>query len=251
MQIIIDNTEQFKIFFDVVSDVASELVELQLFPDRMTCSVLDRSKTRFFHVTFEDEFFDMYAIDDVTSIVVFIDDFNKLLKSVGKKDTLFLEINDDYLVAKVESESGNHRIFEFVLPSDFVNSPTPPHIDLPAVFECDVGDLEQSAKDIGLIGSDLYRFIVNNDGLVLMPSDTISTKYANSISVDLENPLSETIMCGVTLDYVIQMIKFKKINKKVKLKIGRDMPLFYIFEDNIMGVTITGMIAPRIPEEEE
>lgn len=250
MQIIIDNVEQFKAFFDVVYDIASELVELQLFPDRMTCSILDRSRTRFYHVNFDDDFFDMYAIDDVTSIVVFVEDFHKLLKSVNKKDTLYLEINDPYLVGKIESENGNSRIFEFVLPSDFVDSPTPPHIDLPAVFGCDVGDLEQSVKDIGLIGSDLYQFIVDGEYLTVMPSDDISTKYANTIEVELEDPLSETVSCGITLDYVEQMLKFKKINKTVKLKVGKDMPLFYIFEDKLMGVTVSGMIAPRLPEED-
>lgn len=251
MQIVINNIEQFKTFFDVVSDVSSELVELQLFPDRMTCSILDRAKTRFYHVNFDDDFFDVYVIDDVTSIVVFVDDFNKLLKSVNKKDTLYLEVNDPYLIGKIESENGNSRIFEFVLPSDFVDSPAPPHIDLPAIIECEVGDLEQSAKDMDLIGSDLYKFIVNNDKLTLMPSDEISTKYANTLDVELENPLSETISCAISLDYIVQMLKFKKINTKVKLKIGTDMPLFYVFEDILMGVTITGMIAPRISEEEE
>ena len=251
MQIVISNIEQFKAFFDVVSDVSSELVELQLFPDRMTCSILDRSKTRFYHVNFDDEFFDDYIIDDVTSIVVFVDDFVKLLKSTNKKDTLYLEINDPYLIGKVESENGNSRIFEFVLPSDFVDSPAPPHIDLPAVFECDVGDLEQSVKDMDLIGSDLYRFIVNDNVLTLMPSEDISTKYANTIGIELENPLSEVVSCAISLEYVEQMLKFKKINKTIKLKLGNDMPLFYVFEDILMGVTISGMIAPRISEEEE
>jgi hypothetical protein len=251
VQIVISNIEQFKAFFDVVSDVASELVELQLFPDRMTCSILDRSKTRFYHVNFDDEFFDNYIIDDVTSIVVFVDDFVKLLKSTNKKDTLYLEINDPYLIGKVESENGNSRIFEFVLPSDFVDSPAPPHIDLPAVFECEVGDLEQSVKDMDLIGSDLYRFIVNGNVLTLMPSEDISTKYANTIGIELENPLSEVVSCAISLEYVEQMLKFKKINKTIKLKLGNDMPLFYVFEDILMGVTISGMIAPRISEEEE
>ena len=249
MQIVIDNIEQFRNFFEVIYDSSSDLLELQLYPDRMVCTVLDKTKTRFFHVTYESTFFEVYDVDDVESVVVFVDDLYKLLKSCNKKDTLFLEINDPYLSTKVVSENGNSRLFEFVLPSDFVNSPTPPHIDLPAIFEVGVGDLEQSVKDIELIGSDLFTFVVNNDGLTVVTNPDIATKYANVIDVELEKEC-EQVISSFTLGFVKQMLKFKKINKTVELKIGDSMPIFYTFKDNIMGVTVNGMIAPRISEED-
>lgn len=250
MQIVIDNIEQFKTFFDVVYDSSSEMLELQLFPDRMVCAVLDRSKTRFFNVVFEEDFFDIYAIDEVNSIVVFVDDLHKLLKSCNKTDTLYLEVNDPYLVAKVVGGTGNSRIFEFVLPSDFVDSPSLPPMDLDTSCEVNVGDLKQSITDIGLLGSDRFTFVADGELLSLMTSQDISTKYANTVDVDYDSFGGNTVSASYNVDFIKQISKFDKINKTVKLKIGDDMPLFYLFKDELMGVTVSGMIAPLLSEED-
>ena len=171
------------------------------------------------------------------------------MKSVNKKDTLYLDVNDPYLVAKIESENGNTRLFEFVLPSEFVDSPVPPHAEFPAVFEVDVTTLKQSVKDIGLVGTDLFVFMVNENKLTLTSGKYSTTNYANTVDIELENE-TMPVSSGFTLEYVAQMLKFDKISKKVKLKLGSDMPIFYTFEDPIMGVSVNGMIAPRIAEDE-
>lgn len=250
MNITIDNIEQFKIFFDVVSDSSSELLELQLFIDHMVCSVLDKSHTRFFHVEFEEDFFDLYNVEETTSITVFMDDLRKLLKSCNRKDTLYLEVNDPYLVAKVESDNGNRRIFEFVLPSDFVESPTLPHIDLDMVCSFEVGDMKQSSKDIDLIGSKSFKIIADGECLNFTAGEEVSTKYMNTIDADYEQKSENTISASFNLDYISQILKFDKINKEVKLKLGENLPLIYSFKDKLMGVTVSGMIAPLISEEE-
>ena len=46
-----------------------------------------------------------------------------------------------------------------------------------------------------------------------------------------------------------QMLKFDKICKTVKLKLGEDAPVLYSYKDDLMGVTVSGMIAPRRSEE--
>ena len=249
MQIVISNIEQFGNFFDVTYKSSSEEVELQLFPDRMVCVVLDRSRTKFFHVEFKEDFFDMYVIDDVSSITVNMDDMYKLLKSCSKKDTLILDVNDPYLVAKIESENGNSRIFEFVLPSDFVDSPELPRIELPAVCECDVNELKQSVKDIDLIGSHKFTFVADGNSLTLMPDKDISTRYANTVDVDFESEC-DTVSSTFNIDFIKDMLKFDKINKTVVLKIGDDNPLLFNFKDELMGVTVSGLFAPLLSEED-
>ena len=248
MNIVISNIEQFKTFFDVIYDIASESVELQLHPTRMVCAMLDKTRTRFYHVEYDAKFFDVYAVEDMDSVVVFIEDIHNLLKSCNKKDTLHLEINESYLIAKIESENGNSRLFEFVLSSDFVDSPVPPHAEFPTVLEVGVGDLKQSIKDIGLVGSDLYVFNIKDESLFITTDDTIATRYKCDINcVDFEKASDGS--SAFTLDYVGQMLKFEKISKNVVLKLGGDLPVFYTFEDELMGVRVNGMIAPRISEE--
>lgn len=250
MQIVIDNIEQFRAFFDVIYDMASDDVELQLFTDRMTCAMLDRTKTRFFNVDYESRFFNVYAVDDIESVTVSIEDIHNLLKLTNKTDILFLELNDPYLIARIESKNGNKRVFEFVLPSESIVSPTPPHAEFPTIFDVDVSVLKQAVKDIKIIGTDLFKFSINKNLLTLTSDNDVSTKYANMVEVFTEKESDETLTAGFTLDYVSQMLKFDKISKTVQLKFGENFPLFYTFKDESMGVSVNGMIAPRIPTEE-
>ena len=143
----IDNFEQFKVFFDVVYDI-TELVELQLFKTHMTCSILDKAHVRFMSVTFQSDFFSSYEIDDVESVTLFAEDLHKIIKSANKIDTVILMTNEDHLVCKFESNNGNSRVFEFVLPADYIESPQPPSISLPVAFELNLSDLKQGIKDL-------------------------------------------------------------------------------------------------------
>lgn len=250
MSIVIDNIEQFKVFFNVVYDISTELIELQLHTDRMVCAVLDRAKTRFFQVQYDIDFFKKYDVTEFRSLVVFMDDMYKLLKSTNNKDTLTLEANDPYLVARVESVNGNSRLFEFVLPSEDIDSPAPPHIDYPIEVEVDVEGLKQGAKDIGLIGSELFTFVIDKNKLTVMTDKNIPTKYANEMVIDAPD-VSSAISSSFSLKYISQMLKFDKVNKRVTVKLNQDMPIIYTFEDEVMGLRVDGLIAPIISEDDE
>lgn len=253
MKIEVSNIEQFKVFFDTVYDVASESVELKFYMDRMTCAVLDRSKARFFYVEYEMKFFDLYDVDEVTSICVSIEDMFKLLKLSNKSDVLTLSFTESSMCAELES-NGNKRIFEFTLPYDYVTSPTLPNVELPVQFECGVKDMKQSVKDIGLIGTDIFQFVISKDKITLMcdtremTSEFSSVSYAQVIDSDID--VDDILTVRFNIDYIAQMLKFDKINKVVHISLA-DNALIYNFEDEIMGVKVHGMIAPRMEVEVE
>lgn len=254
MKIVTSNIEQFGTFFNVVYEVASEVVELQFFIDHLTCTFLDKSRTRFFYVNYEAKFFDEYNVDEVMSECVSIKDLFNLFKLANKSDTLTISLDESYMYAELESKTGSKRIFEFVLPSDFVSSPDLPSISLPAHIELETADIKQSVKDIVLLGTDIFQFVIG-DGSVTLMMDTMSdtssyssVKYAQVI--ETETGISEQMTVRFTLSYIEQMIMFEKISKSVLIDIG-EMAMMYKFEDSIMGVTVQGMIAPRIIEEEE
>ena len=252
MKIEISNIEQFKNFFDVIYDSSSEIIELKFYIDRMTCAVLDRGRARFFYVEYEMKFFDQYDVEEVTSICVFVDDIYKLLKLANKSDVLTLEFTEDLMSAELES-NGNKRIFEFALPYEFVNSPTLPNVDLPVKFECDTKDLKQSVKDIKLVGTDIFQFVVSQNTVTLMSdssastSEFSSTKYAQVIETDVD--INDVLSVRFNLDYVNEMLKFEKIDKVVDISLASNA-LIYRFEDEMMGVKVQGMIAPRMEVEE-
>lgn len=254
MKIVTSNIEQFRIFFDVIYDVASETIELLFYPDRMTCAVLDGSHTRFFYVEYEMKFFDSYDVEEGMNICVSLIDMYNLLKLANKTDTLEMTFSEDTMSAVLESTTGNKRHFEFTLPSDYVDSPTLPSLQLPSHIEIESSDLKQSVKDIGLIGTDIFMFVLQ-EGKISLMSDTFadttsfsSVKYAQVIEAEtgLEN---EVMTVRFNLEFIKQMLNFDRVSKTVCLDIG-DLALVYNFKDEIMGVGVTGMIAPRIMEDE-
>lgn len=242
----IDNFEQFRVFFDVIYDI-TDLIELQLFPDKMECSILDKSHSRFMNATFKKEFFSSYEVDEVESVTLFAEDIYKIIKSSNKIDTVIMETNENYLVCKFESINGNSRVFEFVLPSDHIESPQPPSISLPIKFDLNVNDLKQGLKDLKIVGTEEVQFNVS-DGLIGITTgiDT-TTNYISNIAVDVsvESPISSRF----NIEYISQLLKFDKISKVVSIELEDDNPLIYRFKDDIMGVEVTGMIAPRIEVE--
>ena len=253
MKVITSNIEQFSTFFKVVYDVASEIVELQFYTDHLTCTFLDKSRTRFFYVNYESMFFDEYDVEERVSECVSIEDMFNLFKLANKSDTLTLSFDDEHMYAELESKTGNKRLFEFVLPYDFVDSPQLPNISLPSHFDLATADIKQSVKDIGLLGTDIFQFVVA-DGSVTLMMDTMSdtgsyssTKYAQVIETETNS--EEQLTVRFSLNYIEQMVKFEKISKTVSIDLG-EMAMMYKFEDSIMGVTVQGMVAPRVIEEE-
>lgn len=251
MRIEISNIEQFKNFFDVIFDIASETIELKFFMDKLTCAVLDRGHTRFFYGEYESRFFDVYDVEEVKSVLMSVVDMYNLVKLANKTDTLVLEFSDDLINAQLIN-GGNKRVFEFAYSSEYVESPDFPQIQLPVQMTLSVKDMAQSVKDIGIVGTDIFQFVVSENNVTLM-SDASSltysastTKYAQIIETDVD--ISDVMSVKFSLNFIKQMLDFKKISKEVEIELG-DNALVYKFEDEIMGATVRGLIAPRMEEE--
>ena len=243
----IDNFEQFKIFFDIIYDI-TEFVELQLFRDHMICNILDKGHTRFMSAKYNREFFSVYEVDDAESVILHTDDLHKIIKSASKIDTVILQTNENYLVCKIESNNGNSRVFEFVLPSEYVESPQPPSIDLPVELDLKIDDLKQAIKDLKILGTDELEFSISNQLLSITAGTEITTNYVYNIPSDIE--VDYPFSSRFSLDYIDQLLKFSTISKTGKIEIGDDYPLLWSFEDDIMGVEVKGLIAPRIEVED-
>ena len=241
----IDNFEQFKVFFDVVYDI-TDLIELQLFPDHMICSILDKAHTRFMSAEYKKEFFSVYEINDAESVTLFAEDIHTIIKSVNKIDNVILETNDDHLICRLESNNGNNRIFEFVLPAEYIESPQPPSIDIPVTVKVRLDNLKQGIKDLKIIKSGEVKFTINDDTLNITSGIEVNSNYILNIPIE---STGETLSSKFSLEYIEQLIEFNKINKNIVLNIGDDYPLLYSIEDDIMGVKINGLIAPRISED--
>ena len=98
-----------------------------------------------------------------------------------------------------------------------------------------------------MVGSSEILFTVNNDKLSITAGTEISTNYALTILVD---EVDETVSSKFSIEYIEQLLSFDKIDKVVEFKMGDNYPLLYLIEDNIMGVKVNGLIAPRLEVED-
>ena len=239
----IDNFEQFKVFFDVIYEI-TDLIELQLFKTHMVCSILDKAHTRFMTVTFKSDFFAVYEIDDAESVTLFAEDLHKIIKSATKIDNVILQTNDNYLICKFESNNGNSRVFEFVLPADYIESPQPPSLSLPITFNLNMNDLKQGIKDLKIVGSSVLQFNISENLVSLSAGVETTAKYSSNIPAEVD--CDHSAVSRFTIEYIEQLLKFEKVSKTAKFSVDSDMPLLYTFEDEVMGIEVKGLIAPRI-----
>ena len=240
----ISDIEPIKNFFDVIYDSASE-VEIKLDQEKLSINLLNNGHVAFYNLEISKDFFIEYEVNGAENILIFVEDFYKILKSSNKSEMLFLESNDNFLICKFE-DNNNHRIFELPLAEDYDDAPTPPSIDYNGIFDVSLNELKQSVFDLDKIVK-THKFKIHtqeNMMNITAPSDSM-TKYSQTIRIDSEE------ICDVIVDvkYVSEILKLSKINNVVTLKMGNGLPLSWIIQSHDELVKVGGLIAPIIEEE--
>ena len=238
--------EPLKKFFDLIYDSAN-VVELKLDQDKMSISLLNNSHVAFYNLELAKDFFGEYHFRKSESILVYVEDFYKILKSSNKSDTLTLETDDAYLHCIFERD-GNRRVFELPLAEDYGQSPVPPSIDYPTEFTIYLSELKQPVTDLDkIVKTDRFKMILKEDTLnVVAPTDSM-TKYSNEILVDTDN--KDSITSIYNIDYIGALQKLSNISKECVIKIGNGLPCTWIITSPDELVKVGGLIAPIIEEE--
>lgn len=235
----------FKNFFDVVYNTA-DIVEMKLDSSKLSISLLNKSHVAFYGLEIQKEFFGDYQVTDGESVLIFVEDFWKILKSANKDDVLHLESNDSYLICTFEHE-GNRRVFELPLADDESNTVDPPSIPYDGVFDVLLDDLKQPCNDLDkIVKTDNFKIITNNRLMsVIAPKDSM-TQYNQIIRID------DDCQCNVTVNlaYIQEILKLSKINKVVTLYMGDNVPLSWNIESPDKYVKVSGLIAPIIEQED-
>ena len=236
----IDDISLFKIFFDVIYE-ETDAVELACNTTGMKVSILDKSHTCFYEVFYDNSFFDLFDVDGAEVVILDIDDLVKILKNTHKDDYLTLSSDEDRVVAKFEHD-GNRRVFELVQLSDFMESPVPPEIPATCTVELALDDLGQTLKDFDVFKSGSCHMVVGDEFTLTSKADA-SMQYNHVVDTEFDG-IGDAYY---TVDYLKNIVKFKKIDKNVTLKFGDTLPLMW--EVKNAWVAVKGLIAPRIEED--
>lgn len=234
-----------KNFFDLIFDSSSE-VELKLDQEKLSISLLNDSHIAFYNIEFDKAFFEDYDVKDTESVLVFVEDFYKILKSANKDDVLTIETNDSFLICRFE-HLGNERIFELPLSEDYRDTPIPPKLDYDGEFIVSLTDLKQPCVDLDkIVKTDRFKMIIKDSELNIVSPDDALTRYLQKISIDSDVEASSTVNLG----YIQDLQKLSKISNEVTLKIGNDMPVTWCIESYDGLVKVDGLIAPILEEYE-
>lgn len=232
-------------FFDMIYDDTT-IVEMKLDPTKLSISLLNNSHVAFYSLEISKEFFENYDVNDNESLLIFVEDFHKILKSAGKNDTLFLDSNDSYLICTFEHDN-SRRVFELPLAEDSYNSPAPPSIEYEGVFDVPLDDLKQSVDDLDkIVKTDKFKIVTGNNIMtVLAPTDSM-TQYNNMINIDGDYATNVT----VSINYIKQLLKLSRISKVAVFSLGDNLPLTWNISSADELVKISGLIAPIIEQDE-
>ena len=242
----ISDISSWKNFFDLIFDSCT-IVELKLDQKKCKMTVLDNGHVAFYDAEYSKDFFDSYQVDDIESILVYVEDFYKILKSAHKDDELVLESDGELLKIMLEHD-GSHRVFELPLGDEFGSGVPPlPSIDYDATFDILLEDLKLPCADLDkIVKTNKFTMMTNNDELsIISPADSL-TRYCQKIMID-ENVSMKSV---VDLKYIQQLLKLNKINKNIEFSIGGDVPVKWRIISPFEDVVITGLIAPIIEQEE-
>lgn len=245
MKLKISDINSWKNFFDLIFDSCS-IVELKLDQDKCKMTVLNNGHVAYYDAEYSKEFFDVYDVDDVESVLVYVEDFYKILKSAHKNDELVLESDEDTLKITLEHD-GNRRLFELPLGEDYGSVPVPPSLEYDTVFTVLLDDLKLPCNDLDkIIKTNKFTMETESDELsIVSPIDSL-TKYKQTI--DIDEVLSTRVV--VDLSYIQEILKLSKIDKVVEFKMGGNKPLLWSITSPFGDIHLTGLIAPIIENEE-
>lgn len=241
----ISDINSWKNFFDLIFDNCT-VIELKLDQKKCKMTVLNNSHVAFYDAEYTKDFFDVYDVTDIESVLVYVEDFYKILKSAHKNDVLMLESDEETLKITLEHD-GNHRVFELPLGEEYGSVPPLPSIEYQATFTLTLDDLKLPCSDLDkIIKTNKFTMETESDELsIVSPVDSL-TKYKQTINIEK----CESTKSVVDLSYIQQLLKLGKIDDVVELSIGRDVPVKWYVESPLEDVKITGLIAPIIETEE-
>lgn len=241
MLIEVFDIEPLKNFFNLIYDSAT-IVEMKLDQEKLSISLLNNSHIAFYSLEIAKEFFGDYSIQDNESILIFVEDFYKIIKTARKDDVLIMKSDDIHLDCVFEND-GNRRVFEIPLAEDYGDSPIPPIISYPIEFMVNLGDLKQPCEDLDkIIKTDRFKMNVEKGFLNVVSPDDAMTRYENSIVTD--NDYEMRVTSTFNIQYMLQLQKLSKISKEVLMKVGDDIPLTWIMTSPDEMVKVSGLIAP-------
>lgn len=242
MELTLYNNNIMKDLFDAISTIVDE-VSLECDSEGMRLRALDRSHISFVGMDLKSSLFDEYNCETPEKINIDTSELMKILKRCKSNDLLKIETNEGNLRLTFEGDST--RQFSLRLIDISYESPQPPTINPPVTLKIPVEILNDFLKDMSIFGETI-TFIVDEDYLKCNGENEFGdteVKYLHG-----EN-INEVVQSTFNIAKIQDMLRAKKLNKEIILKLGLDTPLLLSFEIGMNDGELEFLLAPRLQED--
>lgn len=228
---------------EFVDDVKLKFGKEGIFLDAADRAVVVISSLKVYLDSFEE-----YNFEKEKKIGINLTNFLNVLKRVKPAEKLKLFVPDEG--NKLMLEIRGKSVRKFMLPLIDVSSEELPDIStlkFACSFEIPTEILDNMINDAELF-TDFIIFRVNgNKVMVATQSDYGSFEIELGEKEISKIKAEESVKARYSLDYLKKIIKAKKISEAVKVALGTDYPIKFIFEDPGM-LSLSFILAPRVEE---
>ena len=252
MSITLTNPKILKFCVEAISELTDEAV-LKFDEESLTLSVMDSSRIGLARLIMENHSFDDYHVYEEFKIPLNLEDLSKVMKRIGKDDTLKLTHDTDDLKARITLEQeGKTRNFSLaMIDLDYPDVPITNLLQIPYETQWTIDpDLILEAVRDAEIYDDVIQ--INADkNLTMRAWGTVGEmEYVLSPESLITYDMERSATCAYGISYLKFIGKLKSITEKLEMSLIDDHPIkmiFYLLE----GGKMFYFAAPRVAESEE
>ncbi|CAF0829592.1 unnamed protein product [Didymodactylos carnosus] len=225
----------------------------------ITLQAMDSSHVALVSLVLRSDGFETYRCDRNMSLGISLTSMSKVLKMMGKDDTLTIRVNDDSDAIVLSMESQNQEEFaEYELRLMDLDSEHLgiPDTDYSCVVKMPSTKFSRICRDMAILGDsvticstkDGVKFGAKGDvgqGSIRLNQSTNVDKEEDAVSIELR----EAVALTFAVRYLNMFCKAAPLSNQVNLSMSEDTPLMCEFKVGDMG-HIRFYLAPKIEDAE-
>ena len=243
MKLELYNNNILKDIFETINMIVDE-IGIECDNEGIRLQAIDRSHITFVSLDLKSSLFDEYTCETPEKICLDTGELMKVLKRCKNNDLLKWESDISNLHLTFEGDST--REFNIRLIDLEYESPQPPELNPPVTLKLPVETLNDFLGDIELFGETIQFTVDENYFTASGDGDfgDSTVKYLHGEHV------REVVVSRFNIARIKDMLRAKKLNKEINLKLGTDMPLILEYDINIGEGLLSFLLAPRLDIEE-
>eukprot|EP00667_Euglena_gracilis_P022088 EG_transcript_24437 len=255
----IEQGQLLKKILEAIKDLVNE-ANLECSASGIELQAMDSSHVSLVTLLLKSNGFEGYRCDKSITLGINLASMNKILKCAGNDDSITLRCQDvsDTVTFVFESKDKDKLSdFQLKLMAIDAESLGIPDQEYKAVVNMSSGEFMRICRDLSMLGDTVsisvskegVKFSASGDigaGNILVKQQKSADKESESTTIELQEPIS----MNFALRYLTTFSKATSLSDRVKLSMGKDIPVSVEYAIGDMGY-IRYYLAPKVDDEAE